>query len=64
MPLGLPAFNWMVRFAAPVLLKTDPELALYGRYLMPERLRESGFEFRFSELHGALMNLQGPIAAC
>jgi uncharacterized protein len=64
MPLGLLAFNWMVRFAAPLLLRTDPELALYGRYLISERLREFGFEFRFSELRGALMNLQGPIAAC
>jgi uncharacterized protein len=27
MPIGLPAFAWMVRVTAP-LLKTDPELAL------------------------------------
>ena len=31
MPIGLPAFSWMVRFGARWFLRTDPELALYGR---------------------------------
>ncbi|HEX5243415.1 MAG TPA: DUF1731 domain-containing protein [Tepidisphaeraceae bacterium] len=57
MPIGLPAYEWMVRFAAPRLLHTDPELALYGRYLVSKRLRDEGFEFRFSELRAALANL-------
>jgi len=57
MPIGLPAFEWMVRFAAPRLLHTDPELALYGRYLVSKRLRDEGFEFRFPELRGALADL-------
>jgi uncharacterized protein (TIGR01777 family) len=39
-PVGLPAFAWMVRLAAP-LLRTDPDLALYGRYLVSRRLREA-----------------------
>jgi uncharacterized protein (TIGR01777 family) len=30
-PLGLPAAEWMVRLGAHWLLRTDPELALYGR---------------------------------
>ena len=58
MPIGLPSFAWMVRLAAPLLLRTDPELALYGRYLISQRLREIGFEFRFSELRNALADLQ------
>lgn len=57
MPIGLPAFEWMVRFAAPRLLHTDPELALYGRYLVSKRLRDEGFEFRFPELRAALGGL-------
>ena len=57
MPIGLPAFEWMVRFAAPRFLHTDPELALYGRYLVSKRLRDDGFEFRFPELRAALANL-------
>jgi uncharacterized protein (TIGR01777 family) len=56
MPIGLPAFRWMVRMAAP-LLGTDPELALYGRYLVSRRLRELQFEFRFPSLPGALADL-------
>jgi NAD dependent epimerase/dehydratase family enzyme len=54
MPIGLPASAWMVRIGAPVLLRTDPELALYGRYVVSKRLQEEGFEFRFPELAGAL----------
>jgi hypothetical protein len=57
MPVGLPAFGWMVRMAAPLLLRTDPELALYGRYLVSRRLREMQFEFRFPELRDALADL-------
>ena len=39
------------------VLRTDPDLALYGRYLVSRRLREEGFEFRFPELGGALGDL-------
>ena len=28
MPIGLPAPAWLVRIAAPLLMRTDPELAL------------------------------------
>ena len=38
MPIGLPAFEWMVRIGAPLFMRTDPELALYGRYCVPTRL--------------------------
>lgn len=57
--LGLPAAAWMVRLGAPLLLRTDPELALYGRYLVSSRLRQEGFEFRFPTLAAALADLYG-----
>lgn len=57
MPVGLPAFSWMVRLGAPLLLRTDPELALYGRYVFSKRLREEGFLFRFPDLRDALVDL-------
>lgn len=56
-PIGLPAFAWMVRLGAPLMMKTDPELALYGRYVVSRRLAEEGFEFRFPELRAALLDL-------
>jgi NAD dependent epimerase/dehydratase family enzyme len=48
----------MVRIAAPLLLRTDPELALYGRYLVSKRLHDDGFEFRYPVLPGALADLR------
>lgn len=57
MPIGFPAFEWMVRLGAPMLMRTDPELALYGRYVVSKRLHEEGFEFRFPYLKEALVDL-------
>jgi uncharacterized protein len=54
MPIGLPAFEWIVRIGAPLVMKTDPELALYGRFVVSKRLPEEGFSFRFPKLDGAL----------
>ncbi len=60
MSIGLPAFGWMVRLGAPLLMRTDPELALYGRYVIPQRLINEGFEFRFERLDEALADLLAP----
>lgn len=56
-PLGLPAPAPLVRFGATNVFRTDPELALYGRYVVPARLEKEGFTFRFPELAGALADL-------
>jgi uncharacterized protein (TIGR01777 family) len=56
-PFGLPAAGWMVRLGARWIMRTDPELALYGRYCVSRRLREEGFEFRFADLQSALDDL-------
>lgn len=60
MPIGLPASPWMVRIGAHWLLRTDPELALYGRYVVSKRLQEQRFEFQFPRLHDALRDLLQP----
>jgi uncharacterized protein (TIGR01777 family) len=57
MPIGLPATRWMVKLGAPLLMRTDPDLALYGRYVVSRRLREEGFSFRFPLLREALEDL-------
>lgn len=59
MPTGLPALPWMIRLAAP-LLRTDPDLALYGRYVVGKRLEAERFEFRFPRLREALADLLHP----
>jgi hypothetical protein len=47
----------MVRVGASLFMQTDPELALYGRYVVSKRLQEEGFEFRFPHLEDALRDL-------
>ncbi len=59
-PIGLPTFAWMVRLGAPLLMRSDPELALYGRYVVPRRLCAEGFEFRWPQLDQALADLLAP----
>ncbi len=57
MPIGLPATAWMARIGAPWLMRTDPELALFGRYVISRRLAEEQFEFHFPYLKEALADL-------
>jgi len=56
-PFGLPAQAWMIRIGAPLIMRTDPDLALYGRYCRSRRLGEEGFEFQFADLRSALRDL-------
>lgn len=56
-PIGLPAAGWMVKIGAHYFLRNDPELVLYGRYVVSKRLAEEGFEFRFPHLPEALKDL-------
>ena len=57
MPIGLPAFEWMVRIGAPFVFRTDPELALYDRYVVSKRLADAGFAFQFPKLESAMRDL-------
>lgn len=59
-PIGLPAMSWMVRLGAPLVLRTDPDLALYGRYCVSRRLRDEGFDFTFPDVRSALQDLFRP----
>jgi uncharacterized protein (TIGR01777 family) len=57
MPVGMRAVSWMARAGARWVLRTDPELALYGRYVVSQRLQDEHFEFQFSGLGAALLDL-------
>lgn len=56
-PFGLPAPAFITRFGAKYIFRTDPELALYGRYVIPGRLLAAGFKFQFPVLDKAMRNL-------
>ena len=56
-PIGLPSPAFLVRIGAGLVLRTDPELALYGRYVVSRRLKEENFEFKFPMLSDALRDL-------
>jgi uncharacterized protein (TIGR01777 family) len=45
--IGLPATKWMLEVGA-ILLRTETELILKSRRVVPRRLLEAGFEFNFA----------------
>jgi len=56
MPLGLPATEWMLEIGA-FFLRTETELILKSRRVIPTRLMQHGFEFRFPEWPAAARDL-------
>jgi uncharacterized protein len=56
MPIGLPATRWMLEIGT-FLLRTESELVLKSRRVVPGRLLESGFEFQFPDWTAAAQNL-------
>ena len=54
--VGLPAMKWMAEIGA-VFMKTDTELILKSRRVVPGRLLEAGFEFQFSAWEKAAEDL-------
>ncbi len=49
---GLPAFKWMLQIGAP-LIGTETELVFKSRWVIPTKILESGFQFKFPELKEA-----------
>jgi hypothetical protein len=56
MPFGLPAAAWMLE-AGALFLRTETELIIKSRRVVPGRLPASGFEFQFADLRAALTDL-------
>lgn len=53
MPVGVPAWRWMLEPAMWVL-RTEPELVLKSRWVMPQRLQNAGYAFKHPHLEPAL----------
>lgn len=54
--LGLPARGWMLELGA-VYMRTETELILKSRRVVPARLLEHGFEFRYPDWRDAALDL-------
>jgi uncharacterized protein len=61
LPIGLPASRWMLETGA-IVLRTETELILKSRRVVPARLSQEGFEFRFPELTSAVADLEQNLA--
>jgi uncharacterized protein (TIGR01777 family) len=55
-PFGLPATNWMLEVGA-FFLRTETELIIKSRRVIPRRLLESGFHFQFPSICEAFAEL-------
>jgi uncharacterized protein (TIGR01777 family) len=47
MPIGLPAPKWMLEIGAATVMRTETELVLKSRRVVPGRLLEEGFTFTY-----------------
>lgn len=56
MPFGLPAPRWMLELGTFVI-RTETELVLKSRWVVPERLSHAGYEFAYPELEPALRQI-------
>lgn len=57
-PIGLPATSWMAEIGAFVL-RTDTELLMKSRRVVPQRLIDAGFAFEFPTWESAVRDLIG-----
>lgn len=55
-PFGLPAPKWLLELGARII-RTETELVLKSRWVIPERLEQEGFSFKFRTIEQALEEL-------
>jgi uncharacterized protein (TIGR01777 family) len=55
-PFGLPATRWMLEIGA-VFLRTETELILKSRWVLPARLQQAGFTFEYPDFENAAAEL-------
>ena len=54
--VGLPAYEWMLRIGAP-LIGTEVELVLKSRWVVPTKILETGFQFKYPHVDLALPDI-------
>ena len=54
--IGLPAPAWLLEMGA-IIMNTETELILKSRWIVPEKLLQEGYTFKFPTLEQALKNL-------
>ncbi|WP_026584005.1 TIGR01777 family oxidoreductase [Bacillus sp. J33] len=55
-PFGLPSPKWMLEIGS-LLIKTETELVLKSRWVLPERLEREGYKFTFKTLDKTLQDI-------
>ncbi len=55
-PIGLPAPEWLLEMGA-IMIGTETELILKSRWVLPKRLLDSGFEFRYRNAEDAVKEI-------
>ena len=56
-PIGVPAARWMLEVGAFVL-RTETELMIKSRRVVPGKLLASGFHFNYPRLEEAMVEIQ------
>lgn len=54
--IGLPAYEWMLKIGA-VIIGTETELILKSRWVLPTKILQTGFQFKYALLQDALKNI-------
>ncbi|MBD3109101.1 TIGR01777 family protein [Bacillus sp. AGMB 02131] len=55
-PFGLPSPKWLLEFGS-IFIRTETELVLKSRWVIPERLQREGFTFTFETLNDTFQDI-------
>jgi uncharacterized protein len=61
MPAGFPLPEWLLKIGA-VFIKTETELILKSRWVLPEKLMQSGFQFKYPVLEDAIKEIVSKVS--
>lgn len=57
--VGLPSPRWMLELGA-IFIRTETELVLKSRWVIPDRMEREGFTFTYATLEAALADILQP----